>query len=60
MLCYQDMTFCCSKNCKNKCGRQLTEEIRQKAKVWWGSDEVPIAVAEFCDENGEEIKHGRE
>jgi len=54
MICYRDMTFCVSKNCKNKCGRKLTEEVKQGAKIWWGGKEgAPIAMSEFCDENGE-------
>ena len=56
MICYKDMTFCISKNCKNKCGRKLTEEIKQNAIKWWGSKEAPISMAYFCDEDGEVIK----
>lgn len=53
MMCYKDRTFCISPNCKNKCRSKLTEEIKDGAKRWWGSDDVPISVAYFCDENGE-------
>jgi len=53
MMCYKDMTFCCSKNCKNKCGRKLTDKIRSDAEKWWGSPEAPISIAEFCDKDGE-------
>ena len=56
MICYKDTTFCCSKNCKNKCGRKFTKEIQQGAEKWWGGEGAPIAFSEFCDENGEEIK----
>lgn len=55
MLCYKDMTFCSSKNCKNKCGRKLTDEIIIAGNKWWtktgGKDgECPFAVSEFCTE----------
>lgn len=44
MICYQDKTFCISENCKNKCGRQLTQEIKDGAR----DAGLPIAVASFC------------
>jgi hypothetical protein len=50
MICYLDRTFCVSPNCENKCGRKLTDEIRQAARVWWGSDNAPIAMGWFCGE----------
>jgi hypothetical protein len=53
MICYKDRTFCGSENCKNKCGRQLTEEVKEGARKWWGSDNAPIAISDFCDKNGE-------
>lgn len=53
MICYRDATFCASPTCRDKCGRKLTREIQDAAKRWWGNDNAPIAVAEFCDENGE-------
>lgn len=49
MICYRDMTFCVSPKCKNKCGRKLTAKIRKDARKWWGSDNAPIAVSNFCD-----------
>jgi hypothetical protein len=52
-MCYRDTTFCVSSGCKNKCGRQLTNEIQQAAYEWWGGRNAPIAIAEFCDDNGE-------
>lgn len=52
MISYLDRAFCASPNCKNACGRQLTEEIMEGAKKWWdGCDgEAPIAVGYFCGE----------
>lgn len=48
MLCYRDQTFCISPDCKNECGRRLTDEIREAAKRWWGGDNPPIASAYLC------------
>lgn len=48
MMCYLDRSFCVSEGCENKCGRKLTDEIREKAAEWWGSDAVPISVGYFC------------
>ena len=63
MICYRDRAFCYSPNCKNKCGRQLTSEIKDDANKWWTEftkgrevDKAPICVGYFCDENGEVIK----
>lgn len=55
MISYKDMTFCASPNCKDKCGRRLTEEVRAAAKRWWGGDDAPICVSHFCDDEGEVI-----
>jgi hypothetical protein len=48
MMCYLDKTFCASPDCKNECGRQLTQEIRDGAEKWWGGKDAPIAVSYFC------------
>lgn len=55
MIYYKDMTFCISENCKNECGRKLTEEIKRDAERWWGSKDAPISMSHFCDENGKKI-----
>ncbi len=55
MMCYKDMTFCVSPNCENKCGRKLTEKIKQDAVKWWGGKDVPIAVSCFCGGTLEEV-----
>ena len=41
---YRDKTFCASPNCKNDCGRQLTDEIRQGARA---SNQL-LSLAYFC------------
>jgi len=55
MMCYRDRTFCVSPNCKNECGRKLTQEIRDAAEKWWNPkdepdkrNQAPIAVSCFC------------
>ena len=53
---YLDKTFCCSHNCKNDCGRKLTEEIRQGARA---SNNF-LSLHPFCgkplDEKDEELQ----
>ena len=41
---YKDKTFCASPNCKNECGRMLSEEDKEKLKDW-----EYVAYAYFCD-----------
>ncbi len=45
MMNYKDKTFCASPNCKDECGRQLTDEIRQGARA----SKMMLSVAYFCD-----------
>lgn len=47
MICYRDMTFCISANCK--CNRKLTQEIKDAAIKWWNSKDAPISVAYLCE-----------
>ena len=56
MICYRDRTFCSSKNCKDKCGRKLTQQVQEGAEKWWGNENAPIAVSEYCDEDGKVIE----
>ena len=49
MMCYRDMTFC-SSDCKNtECFRNFTPTVKEQAIEWWGSEDVPIAYADFSD-----------
>lgn len=52
MLCYKDRTWCASAKCKNECGRQFTLEDRLNAIKWWGNDNFPLSVGDFCDAEG--------
>lgn len=56
MICFRDTTFCVSENCKNECGRQLTEEVKEAAKEWWGGEGAPIAMAHYCEERENDCK----
>jgi hypothetical protein len=47
---YRDMTFCTFyKDCANAstCHRPLTDEVIERAKKWWGGDDVPIC--QYCN-----------
>lgn len=52
MICFKDRTFCCSKDCKNECGRQWTKELQEEANKWAKDsgfeDGAPIAFSYFC------------
>lgn len=43
---YKDTTFCCSRNCKNACGKKLSHEESKKAK----ESGLPVSFSNFCDE----------
>jgi len=42
-----DRTFCVNKECSKECGRKLTKEVIEAAHKWWGSEDAPIAQADF-------------
>ncbi len=46
MIGYKDRTFCRENECRlfNDCHRALTEEVREGARLWWGSDAAPICT----------------
>lgn len=46
MMCYRDKTFCASPNCKNECGRKITDKQRDEAEKVG----LPIAWGYFCGE----------
>ena len=60
MMCYRDMTFCTESNCRDweTCPQAYTTEIEKNAKLWWGSEEPPIAVfmgQPECYNNDEQV-----
>lgn len=48
MICFRDETFCGSKGCVGKCGRQWTKELAVAAERWWGNPNCPVAFSNFC------------
>jgi hypothetical protein len=52
MIGFMDKTWCNSPHCKNACGRQFTSADRERAIRWWGGEDFPIFVKEYCDEEG--------
>ena len=50
--CYRDKTYCSSPNCKNKCNRKMSPEI----KAILASDKYGrTSYANFCDESSAPI-----
>lgn len=48
MICFRDMTFCIHPDCTCDPERQLTDEVREAARKWWGSDDAPISMGYIC------------
>lgn len=51
MISYRDMAFCSRADCANfsTCERALTDEVRQDAIRWWGSEDAPIGIGWFTE-----------
>lgn len=50
MICFMDRTFCSSRDCANdKCGRNFTPELSERAAKWWGKDDAPVAFGPLRD-----------
>jgi hypothetical protein len=43
-MCYKDKTFCASPNCKNECGRKMTEDEKITLQKNW----APVNYGYFC------------
>lgn len=54
MITYKDKTFCSSANCKNKCGRKITNKDVSDAKRL----KLPISFADFCNEKQDQQENG--
>ena len=54
VMCYRDQTFCGSKTHKKECNKQVTKEVHEAAVRWWGNEDYPIALADFCGEDNED------
>ena len=46
-ICYKDRTFCASPNCKNECGRKITEHEKLEAII----NDVPVCYSYICGNN---------
>lgn len=53
MISYKDRAYCASPECKNECGRKITEEERQEAI----KAELAICYGYFCGGFVMEIKN---
>jgi len=56
---FKDKTFCASPDCKNECGRKMTEAEKQECKNFHYSTgfTMPVSYGYFC---GEPITEGIE
>jgi len=45
MIVYLGRIFCTASECANfqTCDRALTQDVKDRAHKWWGSNEAPIA-----------------
>lgn len=52
---FRDRTFCSSSpQCANtQCTRHFGEAAREAARKWWGSDDAPVAFANYRETCGE-------
>ena len=63
MMCYKDKVWCNHSDCSNwdGCDKALTEEVKNAAYEWWGSDNYPLAMythPPHCYEKGEDCDNG--
>jgi hypothetical protein len=58
---YLDRTFCASPNCKNECGRMMTEmqTSQRKASFYASGFNLPVSYAYFCCEPEKEFAEPR-
>jgi len=42
MICYRDMTFCSHPCANTECIRNMNDDVRARARAWWGNDDPPI------------------
>lgn len=51
MISYRGKTFCRGDGCAKfgTCHRSLTDEVRDKARKWWGSESGEAPISEFAD-----------
>lgn len=54
MICFKDKTFCASPNCKNECGRKMTDEEKEQLEKMNETNWVGVMQAYFCGEPEDE------
>ena len=55
MICYRDRSWCNPSTCQGKCGdRKFTEEDRERAIQWWGGEDFPLCVGNYCGDINDE------
>ena len=48
MICYRDMTFCSHPCANTACSRNLNDDVRERARAWWGSyGDPPIDISDM-------------
>lgn len=50
MIPFKDKTFCASPNCKNECGRKMTDEEKKQFDVMNETQWVGVYQGYFCGE----------
>ena len=48
-----DKTFCASPNCKNECGRKMTEQEKRELESFNEYNWVAVSQGYFCGESNE-------
>ena len=50
--CYRDKTYCASPNCKNECGRKMSELEQAQQKAFFAAQgyTLPVSYGYFCGE----------
>lgn len=49
MIGFLDRSFCSQPCVNRKCLRNLTPELMERARKWWGEGEPPITYSDFID-----------
>jgi len=60
VMCFKDRTFCRFTGCVvfNICPRSFTEELKEEALSWWGSEDYPVCFYSTKPECYEETETG--
>lgn len=58
MIIFLDKTFCSSPNCKNECGRKMSEQEKDTLKKMFErvGFSLPLSTAYFCGEPNNDKK----